>query len=717
MQEARLYEDIVFKLPAVPRETEIAGNDLPKKEQKWRKVEILHAIYDKEKDEIDDLYIKNAKVRDWIDEENRRCIEGYWFYINGKPTYITGDHYFYLNYFKLDVGYPEYRDVDRRWFYVWEVCNSDSKCLGIDYLKKRRDGFSYRAASIILNDARKTFNSNYGMVSKTGGDAKELFDKIVYAFQELPPFFKPQVQSAEDVKKELVFKAPVQKITSKNKTAKKEISLNTKISWKNTADNAYDSYKLKGIIGDEVGKWEEADFEKWMQIVEKCLTLGGGKKIIGKALVGTTVNEPLQEGTLKKRRIGAKAFENIWHKSSSRTKTSNGQTLTGMYRYFVPAYDGLEGFIGEYGESIIETPTAEQAEYLKTIDSDDECIGAREFLENKRKAYLESGDLAGYYEECRMHPFDETDAFREGANKIHTYDIAKIFQQLDHNKIHLTQNPHLLVRGNFIWENGQRDTKVVWHPCAEGRWLISWMPKPEDRNKMVMRFGKRSPANNETGCFGLDPYDNKVTTDNRKSNAACYGTRKFDIMNPYETGVPILEYVNRPSLPEIMWEDMILQCVYYGWEILVESNKIGTINYFRMRGYENYLMDRPEETQTAYSSHNQKEKGIPLSGEEARQALVYAVESFVVNYVGLIEKENEEARMGQVYFDNLLKCLTAFDFDAKWTKFDEMVGFGLSLLGNRKTIRKPIQRRSYDLFDTYKVSGTESYKITPNNYI
>jgi len=294
MQEARLYEDIVFKLPAVPRETEIAGNDLPKKEQKWRKVEILHAIYDKEKDEIDDLYIKNAKVRDWIDEENRRCIEGYWFYINGKPTYITGDHYFYLNYFKLDVGYPEYRDVDRRWFYVWEVCNSDSKCLGIDYLKKRRDGFSYRAASIILNDARKTFNSNYGMVSKTGGDAKELFDKIVYAFQELPPFFKPQVQSAEDVKKELVFKAPVQKITSKNKTAKKEISLNTKISWKNTADNAYDSYKLKGIIGDEVGKWEEADFEKWMQIVEKCLTLGGGKKIIGKALVGTTVNEGIR---------------------------------------------------------------------------------------------------------------------------------------------------------------------------------------------------------------------------------------------------------------------------------------------------------------------------------------------------------------------------------------------------------------------------------------
>ena len=711
MQPIRIYEDIVFTLPSVPRETQIAGYKRSKDKQVWTHPGILTEIADKDKDEIDQLYIADSKVRNWIDEENRRCNEGYWFFCNGEPTYITGDHYFYLSYFKLDVGHPEYRDVDRRWFYAWQVCSDDKKCLGIDYLKKRRDGFSYRAASIILNSARQTFNANYGMISKTGGDAKELFDKIVYAFQELPPFFKPQVQSAEDVKKELVFKAPIQKVSHKNKNTKKEISLNTKISWKNTADNAYDSYKLSGVIGDEVGKWEEADFEKWIQIVEKCLTLGAGKKIIGKALMGTTVNEPTQEGTAKKRRIGAKAFENVWNKSSSSQKTSNGQTLTGLFRYFVPAYDGLEGFIGPYGESIIETPNEEQKKYLLSIDPDDQCIGSREFLENKRKAYLDSGDLAGYYEECRMHPFEESDAFREGANKIHTYDITKIFNQLDYNKTFLFQNPHLLMRGNFVWDGGVKDTTVVWVPSETGKWLITWLPAPEDRNKSIIRYGKKSPGNTTTGCFGLDPYDNKVTTDNRASNAACYGTRRFDIMNPYQTGLPVLEYINRPKLPEAMWEDMIMMAVYYGWEILVENNKIGTINYFRMRGYENYLMERPEETQTAYSSQHQKERGIPLSGDEARQSLVYAVESFVINYVGLIENEGEEPRMGQVYFDRLLKCLVGFDFEAKWTKFDEMVGFGLSLLGNRKSMPKPVTKRSYELFDKFRFNGTGMIKI------
>jgi hypothetical protein len=250
----------------------------------------------------------------------------------------------------------------------------------------------------------------------------------------------------------------------------------------------------------------------------------------------------------------------------------------------------------------------------------------------------------------------------------------------------------------------------MWIPSDNGKWFVTWLPAPEDRNKVLVKHGKKFPGNTTSGCFGLDPYDNKITTDNRKSNAACYGTRKFDVMNPTSTGFPILEYVNRPSLPETMWEDMIMMSVFYGWEVLCENNKIGTINYFRMRGYENYLMDRPEETQTAFSSHNQKEKGIPLSGEEARQSLIYAVESFVVNYVGLIEKEGEEPYMGKVYFDRLLKCLSQFDYEQKWTKFDEMVGFGLSLLGNRKHIPKPIQRKTYDLFQTFNTRENETIR-------
>ena len=46
---------------------------------------------------------------DYIEEEFNRREEGMWFMNNGKPTYITGTHYMYLQWTKIDVGHPEFR--------------------------------------------------------------------------------------------------------------------------------------------------------------------------------------------------------------------------------------------------------------------------------------------------------------------------------------------------------------------------------------------------------------------------------------------------------------------------------------------------------------------------------------------------------------------------------------------------------------------------------
>ena len=53
---------------------------------------------------------------DYIDEEFRRRKDGLWFYNNGVPTYITGSHYMFLQWSKIDVGYPDYRDANRTFF-------------------------------------------------------------------------------------------------------------------------------------------------------------------------------------------------------------------------------------------------------------------------------------------------------------------------------------------------------------------------------------------------------------------------------------------------------------------------------------------------------------------------------------------------------------------------------------------------------------------------
>ena len=47
---------------------------------------------------------------DYIDTEFTRREEGFWFVNNKKPTYITGSHYTYLQWSKIDIGKPDFRE-------------------------------------------------------------------------------------------------------------------------------------------------------------------------------------------------------------------------------------------------------------------------------------------------------------------------------------------------------------------------------------------------------------------------------------------------------------------------------------------------------------------------------------------------------------------------------------------------------------------------------
>ena len=60
-------------------------------------------------------YPEEAKDQwyDYIDEEFKRREEGFWFTNNNKATYITGTHYMYLQWSKIDVGAPDFREANR----------------------------------------------------------------------------------------------------------------------------------------------------------------------------------------------------------------------------------------------------------------------------------------------------------------------------------------------------------------------------------------------------------------------------------------------------------------------------------------------------------------------------------------------------------------------------------------------------------------------------
>ena len=155
-----------------------------------------------------DKYPEDFKERwyDFIDIEFTRREEGFWFKNKDRDIYLTGTHYMYLQWSKIDVGPPDFREANRLFFLFWEACKADIRCYGMCYLKNRRSGFSFMASGEVVNLATISSDSRYGILSKTGPDAKTMFtDKVVPISVNYPFFFKPIQDGMYRPKSELAY--------------------------------------------------------------------------------------------------------------------------------------------------------------------------------------------------------------------------------------------------------------------------------------------------------------------------------------------------------------------------------------------------------------------------------------------------------------------------------------------------------------------------------
>ena len=126
---------------------------------------------------------KKAQWYDYIDEEFKRREEGFWFDNKGTPTYITGTHYMYLQWSKIDVGAPDFREANRLFYIFWEACKADKRCYGMCYLKNRRSGFSFMSSAETVNQATLASDSRLVYYLKQVQMLKKCLQTKLYQYQ------------------------------------------------------------------------------------------------------------------------------------------------------------------------------------------------------------------------------------------------------------------------------------------------------------------------------------------------------------------------------------------------------------------------------------------------------------------------------------------------------------------------------------------------------
>jgi hypothetical protein len=613
-QGDRDLEPIRLEIPKCPDYHRIAGFGLDAKDQKFTPSKVPRRLKELEKkfETLDEVYDELSKNKELYAEEIRFIkrqwyfrLNGYWFFNNGKPTYIDGWHYFYCAWWKIDVGLPKYRDRDRKFFMFARMCATETRTFkvidesgnavknsngyfdfedtgsrvfyGFNYPKHRREGATYKAECINYELITRTLNAWGGIQSMTDKQSKKCFLKhLVAPWKKLPFFFKPNYEGSTSPKTEMSFSPPAIRISNKGALSSSQIGLESMINYDVADPSAYDGDKLYFHHDDEVGKLKKG-LSCWERhlVVKECLSMGS--EIIGFTIKTSTVGE-MERG-------GGKWFKHQCKMSNYFIRTPNGQSASGLATLFIPAEEGLQGFIDEYGNSVIETPTPEQARFIN------KKIGAREFLLNRRKGYIDSGDFEGLSEETRLYPMKFTECFRT-SSKDSGFNMQKLESYID--DLRFAKESVLPVEGNFRWVNNQPDTAVEFVAMKGGKFRVSHQLNMGEANRKMWNEETESwvPLNTSWGSAGADPFKFNKTETNRKSNGGGAVVRKakmkdgdFSMKRKF-----VCTYSNRTYNKDDYAEDMLMMCVYYGVKMFPEINVDLIWDHFDKRGYSRYLL-------------------------------------------------------------------------------------------------------------------------------
>jgi hypothetical protein len=699
--------------------------DLIRKKMKLKKKEVVsqNDIYD----ELESNRLEYREEIAWIQLQIKRRYQGYWFFNNGKPTYIDGWHYVYLNFWDIQNetrqdSLPWYRDLDRRIFIYARYCYTTTEavykyrvtyrtqgevkvkyfqrvknaeefaakfpaayidegayvvdmgyrtCYGYIFPKRRRIGATSQAACMLYCIVTEHKQQKGGIQSITETQARNdvYIDKIVKPWRKIPFFLKPSHDGTDFPKEKLSFSYSASR--AQGATHNRVASHDGWIEARASSERSFDGQKLHAYLDDEGGKHGDSGVSiprRWQDVVRKCLSQG--LRINGLGMFTSTLGE-FEAG-------GGKEFFDLIKSSYYDERNENGFTTSGLFTLFIPAYDGYDECVDEYGLSIIEDPI----EPVKNLEGNIVTRGAKTILMNTRKDLEEKGLDLRLNGEIRDNPWTLQEAASK-ASKNSNFDLSILrtrINQLKFDRVFRTRNISL------DWKDGF-GSEVVVTDNAEGKYTVSFVPPHEQRNKKMFDSAKNGwfPSTQVSNRYilGCDPFKfgNRDVKGRRKSNGGGALFYKHDPAvdsqdKPIDQWISnkfVVTYNTRVDDGNTYCEDMLKLAILFGAHVYPERNVPIVIEKFREWGYEGYLLydiDPNGKLATAPGRY---------TGEADKEQIF----TEFMNYIKVFGRSDNHIEM-------LEECLEIND-PTEMTNYDLFAAGGMALLGAKSALPKYLQ--------------------------
>lgn len=620
--------------------------------------------------------------------ETYRRANGIHFKNHENIEWITGDHYFFLMYARMQRHdgkgqYGDYRKFQRNYAYLIHHANVTANILGLFTSKAKKTGITnFHWSGYYLNKSTLYKNKNLGYMNINLGQAAKTFnDYFIYSYNGLISPLKPKYKSKSEREGSIVFgESYRQSKTPMRPNGENESELNTSVFCVPTKPKAFDVAVMSDITMDEPTKYEEDFAEIWRTNKEAVKIQS---KFNGRAWAFNYTPEEDSVSFFSARKV----FKDS--ELSTIIKDSNGQTISGMINHHIPAYASWEGAFDKHGECDEEKARKEVQVERDKAGKDKRALQAiiRQYANDKREAWG-TGGISSIFDPVRLSEliYDLDELQRTG----------KIFEQ---GKLDWKNRP--------LWEVGRKDKRpkgdfgegcvfVPLHKDAiekgeKGR-LVMYEQMPRQYENIVILRGKDEyknllPPEKFRNVGAIDPTDFRDTGNAEDgSYDAMYVMPVHDeIMNIANrrpvTKIIMAEYLDRPDNPEEFYQDVVKFIIYFGCLVIVEANNGWLATRLEDEGLGHYMLFKNEDQVLSFYKANHG--GTLKHTRTLKSGNVDTVADLILLIKNYLQAGNIE--YNEIDYGKLIKAMRLLvqlkDFDPDDTKrFDTVIAFGYTLM-------------------------------------
>lgn len=544
------------------------------------------------------------------DRETERCINGF---TAEDGEYITGYHYFYLNYSPIytikaeqytdrggnkrtrrirSLSFPSFWDYDAYYYYTIEAAEDVGKHLAV--LKCRKRGYSFKGASMLVRNYELIPGSkNFAVASEQKyliGDGLLTKAWAIMDFCDRNTAWAKQRLKSTSMERTSGFKI---KDEFGKETEDGYMSSIIGITLKNDAERIRGT-RGKLILWEEAGKF--ADIKEAWSIARSSLESDDGVAFGTQIAFGTGGTEGVDFEGLKDMFFHPDSYNiysqpNIWDDNAEETNCG----------FFCPQWSNMEGF-DEKGNQMFMDKDGNSLREL----SIKECVKQRKEVQDGR------GDQQLLDRFIAERPLKPAEAVLELGGNI--FPRKQLLDQLNRlrTNIKLQNMKHVV---DLSWDGDgkvkateKKSGDITTYPLKSGE-------KPEG-SVVIWEYPIINPP---YGLYiaGLDPYDQNESGTNSLGSIIIY--KRFKAGEAW-TDTIVAEYSGRPGTADEYYENVRKLLIFYNARCLYENEKIGIYQHFVNKHCDYLLADQPDKViaQIFRDSKVNRKKGCHMT-KQVRQ--------------------------------------------------------------------------------------------------